>query len=34
LRFTLLFSVGGAVIDRGYQSMGIDRNFCAKKYRE
>lgn len=33
LRFTLFFSVGASVIDRGYQSIGIDRNFCAKKYR-
>jgi hypothetical protein len=30
LRFTFLFSGGASVIDRGYQSMGIDRNFCAK----
>ncbi len=31
LRFTLLFSVGSLLIDRGYQSIGIDRNFYAKK---
>jgi hypothetical protein len=31
LRFTLFCLVGASVIDRGYQSMGIDRNFCAKK---